>query len=305
MPEYGASDDFFSPLTSPAIEGKNPISSTASPVDNNDQAPKPSSAARRGRRKASLSTRTPAKSVKMSPVVKPLTRRRQASLNNNILPEQVDTQWDRPKSTRTLQPHVLGSNTQSSEGSVSPEALTEALMRPPPIPHSADRSPQHLAQVHASDSNGPVTPATLMRLPSKQGSHAKSHQSLVSDEGMEDIMLPDAAAPVMERPSLAELDTSRMQDDEESTPTLSAKSAKLSATSTPRSALGKTHSQDSFTKPAKVDNRPGRGGKKRQSTNSATISPALRPKISPNISPLVPASGTLLTISAVLLLIFF
>jgi hypothetical protein len=141
--------------------------------------------------------------------------------------------------------------------------------------------------------NNPVTPATLMKMPSNQSAakHLEHHHAgHAIDEPMEDIMLPDAAASGAQH-ILASIDTSKTGDDSESTPTMSAKSAKLSAASTPRSALGRTTSQEAFAKPGKLETRGGRASKKRQSTSSATISPALRPKISPSISPLAPATG--------------
>ncbi len=133
-----------------------------------------------------------------------------------------------------------------------------------------------------------------MRMPSKQSVSAKQleqHASAhVADGPLEDIMLPDAADSDGQ-PIISAGDISKTGDDSESTPTLSAKSAKLTASSTPRSALTRTGSSETFVKPGKLESRGSRAGKKRQSTSSATISPALRPKISPSISPLVPATG--------------
>ena len=295
MPEYGTADDFFSPLTSPALEAQNQhtsASSTASPADViAEKVTKSSSAPRRGGRKTSVSTKTQPRSVKQSPVARPMTRRRQASMNNTPS-DQIETLLNKPKVNRTLRPQVPGNNTRSSEDSVSPEALTEALMRPPPVPQPTDRSPRPLVQSQTTDAGDRVTPATLMRLLSKQGSPQNLQQPNLPGLDLEDIMLPDAAAPPTENSLLLNIDTSRIPEEDESTPTLSAKSAKLSASSTPRGALARNNLQDGFVKPEKVDSRGGRGGKKRQSTNSATISPALRPKISPIISPLAPAAST-------------
>ena len=295
MPEYGTADDFFSPLTSPALEAQNrhtSAASTASPAEViAEKFTKPSSAPRRGGRKTSISTKTQARSVKQSPVARPMTRRRQASMNNNPS-DQIEPLLNKPKANRTLRPHVPGNNARSSEDSVSPEALTEALMRPPPVPQSMDRSPRPLVQSQTTDSGDRVTPATLMRLPSKQGSPQTLQQPFLPDLELEDIMLPDAAAPTTEDSLLLNIHTGRIPEEDESTPTFSVKSAKLNASSTPRGALAKNNSQDAFVKPEKIDGRGGRGGKKRQGTNSATISPALRPKISPIISPLAPAPST-------------
>lgn len=175
---------------------------------------------------------------------------------------------------------------QASDDSVSPEPLSEAAMRPPPVPQP---------MMTSQNGNNPVTPATLMRMPSSQTVSAKQLERQgsvqVFEEPMEDIMLPDAAA-VGAPAILASLDRHKPGDEGEDTPTLSAKTIKLSAGSTPRSMLARTDSPETFAKPGKFDSRGGgRASKKRQTTTSATISPALRPKISPSISPLAPATG--------------
>jgi hypothetical protein len=150
-------------------------------------------------------------------------------------------------------------------------------------------------QTYRDHNNNAVTPATLMRMPSNQSlsskhiEHAGAAQP--SDEPMEDIMLPAAASNAPPVLNTATLDSSKAINSNQSTPTLPAKSAKLNAGGTPRDALGKTASQETFAKPAKLDSRGGRGTKKRESTSSAAISPALRPKISPSISPLAAATG--------------
>lgn len=293
MPEFGNADDFFSPLTSPAIEAQVARSSTgptASPIDMTDSAPKSTSAARRGRRKGSVSTRAQTRSVKQSPATKPVTRRKGASMSN-LQTEEADTAVQRKQNLQLPTPRNA---TRASEDSVSPEALSEALMGPPPIPQNADKSPMAPTS-QSSDPNNAVTPATLMMIPrngeSSPDSATLEQQLLRSNEPLEDITLPGPAAP-RTRPTGLQIDISRISEDDQSTPTLSTKSAKLSATSTPRSAFAKTTPQDFFSKPSKIDGRAGgRGNKKRQNTSSAAISPALRPKISPSITPLAPASG--------------
>ncbi|KAI1618310.1 hypothetical protein EDD36DRAFT_27700 [Exophiala viscosa] len=295
MSDYGLADEFFSPLTSPAIEAQAAFSgtgTTASPVDlNADQgAPNTSQpAAKRPRRKVNGQTRASARSVKQSPAMKPNHRSRHPSLSSLQL-DKIGNMLPQTAQGATLYPSAPNSAViQPSDDSVSPEPLSEAAMRPPPVPPNV-KSPQPGA--NSQNSNNPVTPATLMRMPSTQSVSAKQMEQLVSahnlDEPMDDIMLPDAAAGP---PILAQLDTTKNGDDTENTPTLSTKSAKLSANSTPRGVLIRTDSQETFAKPGKLDTRGGRASKKRQSTSSATISPALRPKISPSISPLAPATG--------------
>jgi len=277
MPDYVLADDFFSPLTSPAIEAQQHYTNTtASPVD---LVSEQSGGVRKSRRKLNPTSRVAsARSVRSSPVNKPMTRRRQPSLSAGNK-EQSAFDATRPKH---LLPSAVHSTAVSSEDSVSPEPLSELLMRPPPVPQS--RTPL-APRPQVPENNAPATPATLMRIPGKQAELISINGSAPEvPEVMEDIALPAAA----DLPSsiLAELNTQVSQGDDESTPTLSAKTPKLSAESTPRSA-GARGPQENTPKPS----RGGRTSKKRQSISQATISPALRPKISPSISPLVPSTG--------------
>lgn len=296
IPEYGIQQDFFSPLTSPAIEaqrGHESTGTTASPVDLNDAANTrmpPTSAAKRQRRKPSTATRTSGgtRSVRQSPAMKPQTRRRQQSLTK--LPEAVlDELAQESKTTGGLKPFsASGKVPTSSDSSVSPEPLSDNLMPPPAVPRPTSRSPNVFALKQNVESNEPATPATLMRMPSKRA-YAKGvpmNARLEGDDVMEDIMLPESAT----RPMLSPLHTVRSPGDDQDTPKLFAKSSKASASSTPRTSTMTPSilSPDSFKR---VESKANiRSGKKRQSTNSATISPALRPRISPSITPLMPAS---------------
>lgn len=293
MADYGLADDFFSPLTSPAIEAQVAFSSTgttASPVDLGADPATISQAATAGtkRRKGNGVTRTPARSVKQSPALKPQPRRRHPSLSSLRLDKPGTLP---PPGSPGASQHLSAPNSaviRPSDDSISPEALPEAAMGPPPVPQPGF-TPQNTA------SNNPVTPATLMSMPTNPSVSAKplvQHGSTQAADGpMEEIMLPDAAAPTGP-PVLSSIDTSKMGEDSDSTPTLSAKSAKLSAASTPRGGLARGMSQETFAKPGKGDVRgAGRASKKRQSTSSATVSPAIRPKISPSINPLAPAPG--------------
>jgi hypothetical protein len=106
-----------------------------------------------------------------------------------------------------------------------------------------------------------------------------------------DFMLPEAATST--RPTLG-IDTSKVNDVDQSAPPLSAKTPKLSANSTPRHTL---MSPDILSPSTSISQKLGdskaasRNAKKRQSTSSAQISPMLVPKISPSIKPLIPSSG--------------
>ncbi|KAJ9615409.1 hypothetical protein H2200_001484 [Cladophialophora chaetospira] len=300
MTDYGLADDFFSPLTSPAIEAQGAFSSTgttASPVDLNEQPASTKSVAagtKRPRGKGANATRASTRSVKQSPAMKPQPRRRHPSLTSLPM-DKIRGIVQQAEPGSTLQPPTSNSAVlQGSEDSVSPEPLSEAAMGPPPVPQPG-KSPHLNATRRKAQVNNPVTPATLMRMPSNQAMPTKIAQNIATDsadEPMEDIMLPDAAAPTVVQTGLPSLDTSLSSVSSENTPTLSAKSAKISAASTPRGTLARGTSSEAFAKPGTVENRGGgRASKKRQSTSSATISPALRPKISPSISPLAPAAG--------------
>lgn len=307
MSDYGLTDDFFSPLTSPAIEAQNAYTSTtASPIDLNidvANAKSSTSAPKRARRRLSNTARPGPRSVRQSPAVKPQIRRRVPSSNSLSLEKATATlgNLNTQGSDAPISSAPNSAIFQVSDDSVSPEALSETAMRPPPIPLSS-RSPQPLAMGMAQkDASGnPVTPATLMRMPANQNdasNQLEQHAPAgMTDDLMEDIMLPAAVSGV-KPPLLPTLETSSM-DDGESTPTMAAKTAKTSAGSTPRGLLGKMTFQEQFAKPNKIDGRGGRASKKRQSTSSAAISPALRPKISPSISPLVPATGKLCVLEA-------
>jgi len=293
MPEYIIQDDFFSPLTSPAIEAQGGFSSatTASPVDL-DQ-PSTTKPSKRARRKPSTGNalRTPARSVRQSPAMKPQTRRRQPSLT--LPADKIEALLAQSKQGTSLHPVSAQSNAPfTSNDSVSPEPLSEALMGPPPLPPAHSKSPS--AQVESRNSaNAPATPATLMRMPSKQASSADGLDGHILHDVMEEIVLPNPTQ-TQQKCTLPKIDTGKANEESDSTPTLSAKSAKFSATSTPRMAALKSQENllaDS-NRSIKPDPRGARSNKKRQSTSSAVLSPALRPKISPSISPLVPASGT-------------
>lgn len=283
LSDYVVAEDFFSPLTSPAIEAQQHYASTnatSSPIDLNLDQP---AVARKSRRTLKPTSRVASvRNLRGSPATKGMSRRRQNSLTN----AQRDHTVEAAAISQHLHPTGANLAPSSGEDSVSPEPLVDAPMRPPPVPQS--RTPAALRpQTH--DGDAPATPATLMQIPGKQGhASAREGQILDSPEVMEDISLGAAAAELPPR-VLPELNTGLSRESGESTPTLSVKTPKLSADSTPRSAGVRSHnnSQDHLPRPA----RGSRSSKKRQSISQATVSPALRPKISPSISPLVPATS--------------
>lgn len=304
LADYVGADDFFSPLTSPAIEAQAAFASTnatASPVDLNvdtSAAQTPVASGRRGRRKVQQpQQRNVVRSVRQSPAMKPQSKRRQISLNTLPL-DKIQTMLESSASSDRLQPQSARTATfASSEDSVSPEALSEALMRPPPVPSNA-RSPVSAINPHKDDSDMPATPAMLMRMPAKQPASTNRPTSTYMGDVMEDIVLPDAAAAMPQR-ILPDIGVKPPLEDDQNTPTILAKTPKLNASSTPRSSAMRSNnnSNDSVEKIKRPETRTGgRGSKKRQSISSAAMSPALRPKISPSISPLVPSTGKRCTV---------
>lgn len=292
MPDYVVGEEFFSPLTSPAIEAQQHMTATnatSSPVDLSlDNS---SAGSKRPRRKLNPTSRVASVRNLKAPVPSKInTRRRQNSLSNGSLDSPVSTI---PKHKHLL-PDIRHAVSAGSEDSVSPEPYIESAMRPPPLPHP--RTPNTL-RPESRTQNAPATPATLMQIPGNQMQHVSGDRSVVqSPETMEDISLGAAAADIPSR-ILPEINTSINREEDDSTPTLSAKTPKLSADSTPRSTGMKfsNNSQELLSKPS----RGGRSSKKRQSISQATVSPALRPKISPSISPMVPSTGKQSMIGAI------
>jgi hypothetical protein len=310
IPEYTVPGEYFSPLTSPLLQPHHqniypsaPSSDTGptgSPVDLHLDTSKATAgshpAVRKSGRKSSISNRTPARSARQSPLAKSQSRRKPNSTNaSSASIAKVASNYDLGVRTGPLRHKPLGSSDGSGPDSVSPEPLTDILMPPPSIPRSAGRSPNMQAQSKSpSNGNEPATPSTLlMRQDKSQTQFSPRPDRDVPMPAVEDsdFMLPEAATSAL--PALG-IDTSKANDDDQSTPTLSAKTPKLSANSTPRHTIMSPEIQSPRTAAAqnKGDSKPGsRGNKKRQSTSSAQISPMLVPKISPSIKPLMPSSG--------------
>lgn len=352
MPEFIIPGEYFSPLTSPALEAQNPAAHRSvygavrtadapemtSPVDMNidlgigTQSP---NLIRKPRRKASTtSTKNPARAVRQSPAMKPQTRRRQAS-STTIPPKEVaeiieEARRSKPnggtsQTNSQTNPGKLPlpySQDSSEAESVSPESLSEALMPPPatPRPGSAGRSPRLTGKLNGSKSapllamsSEPATPASLMKirkLASKalNRQHSSSNlreQALLAEnemeEIMEDIVLPEPAR--TSKPDLPPIITTGVNQDDQTTPTLSARkisyfgplSAPSTATSSvfPSPQLASSPSPGATMSSKRTEPKPlGRGSKKRNSTTFVHVSPVLRPKISPNIKPLLPEGGT-------------
>ena len=215
MPEHTIPGEYFSPLTSPALEAQNQqhaaqrsvygavrtsdTSATTSPIEMNadinpDAARENDQLPRKARRKTAPTTaKNTARMVRQSPAVKSQTRRKQSS--STVIPPKEVTSIiaEARRSNSAHSPPPNGSTSlpygqDSSEAeSVSPEPLSEALMPPPatPRPGSAGRSPYLKANQTGSQSapvsamkNSPATPASLMRIQKQNLSKAEADLQL-------------------------------------------------------------------------------------------------------------------------------
>lgn len=199
-PEYPVPGEYFSPLTSPALEAQrhatqhsvygavrnSDTSDTTSPVDANIDFSAPmgtssSIPARKSKRKPASASKSSGRTVKQSPSMKPQSRKR-PSTSSIIPPKEVpgiieDAQRSKkmgskvPASTGKL---ALPYNQDSSEaGSISPEPLSEILMPPPATPRSSSSSKSPYLNAKQSGSQSaplvamsgePATPASLMKI---------------------------------------------------------------------------------------------------------------------------------------------
>jgi hypothetical protein len=317
LPEYTIPGEYFTPLTSPALEpqGSNnngfPFQQTKQPPST--QAPSdpatsmgmtsaPSSPAvlRRQRRRPSTATRTGGRAAKASPSIQPKNWRKQAMTTQLVADDLANNGLGQDALLGTGGGSSLRySGHESSQDSVSPEPISEPLMPPPAIP-SARRSPAFRPQVMKSDTSAPATPATLMRInnrPQEPTGQFSGFASLVpndaQDELMEDVVLPEAAATDI-RPRPRRIDTainSKEQHSAHSTPVdpKSATERPASGSLTPAPHSGAMPSP-SGPIPKKSDPKAA-NGRKRHSVSSSHASPALRPRISPSIQPLVRGEG--------------
>ncbi|MCJ1389284.1 hypothetical protein MMC18_002140 [Xylographa bjoerkii] len=265
--EYTIPGEYFSPLTSPALEAQNrPVqrsvygpmrsdtSDTASPVEMDiDQSISSlatnSAALRKSKRKStSGSTKPPGRSVRQSPAMKPQSRRKQAS--STVIPPQevaeIIEDARRTKQNGTVQssngklPLPCGQDSSEAE-SVSPEPLSEILMPPPatPRPGSVGRSPYLKARGSQSAptrpiSDLPATPASLMRIQKNTTNGAQEIQEMKQSNSLAEAEMEQIMEGIIlpesagVKPVLPILDTICLGDDQ-ATPTLAAKKTPASA----------------------------------------------------------------------------
>ncbi|MCJ1359589.1 MAG: hypothetical protein MMC33_009591 [Icmadophila ericetorum] len=212
MPEFTIPGEYFSPLTSPALEAQNQMhaaqrsvygvvrgsdtSDTTSPIDMTTLAHSPLNSAtnlRKSKRKTSSVPKPAARAVRQSPAMKPQSRKSKSS-STVIPPKEIAEIMEEARvSTPTMNTHPpsgkLGlpyTQDSSEAGSISPEPLSEALMPPPatPRPGSAGRSPYlkpkvgHSLLSQSVDTNSPATPASLMRIQKQAQSDADKRKLL-------------------------------------------------------------------------------------------------------------------------------
>ncbi|MCJ1478504.1 hypothetical protein MMC13_007184 [Lambiella insularis] len=272
--DYAIPGEYFSPLSSPALEGQNrPVqrsvygavqrsdaSATVSPIEMLvDQGSNTFGAngavLRKSKRKSiSTSTRPLARSVRQSPAMKPQTRRKQPS--STVIPprEVAEVIADARRSKQTRPPQSSNGKLaqpygqDSSEAdSVSPEPLSEILMPPPatPRPASVGRSPRLQARGSQSAPMRPLpeipaTPASLMNIRKDATNGARDLQDLKQSNSraeaeMEQIM-EGIIIPEASMVSKRSLPALDTTNlgDDQETPTLVAKKSMTSA-STPAS----------------------------------------------------------------------
>lgn len=236
-PDYAASSERFSPLTSPALHTQNHIataplygpargsdtSDTTSPIDpiveyvGPTSVPATPASLRKSRRRVSTgSSKPPARTVKQSPAMKPQSKKKAASSTvippkevAGILEEAGQKKKGTGKAKSATEAKRPAPYQQDSSGpdSVSPEPLSDILMPPPATPRSSSsgKSPHMSAKKASSkagvehDQNGEaVTPASLMHI------HKRPRSTDVNKL---------RSAHLKEQASLAEADMKQIMED--------------------------------------------------------------------------------------------
>ncbi|KAJ5176470.1 uncharacterized protein N7482_002347 [Penicillium canariense] len=297
LPEYTIPGEYFTPLTSPALEAQNahtsnsayqfharqvsdvgfiPTSAEVNPLPGSSAPPPPASSAKIA---GELASHTGADDAVAAH------------------PGQAHG----PQYGRVLQPDEPGVEQAAKQRRLGlPEPLPDSLMPPPAVPLPR-RSPAITPQQQSPGTA--ATPATLMRIQRSQHAQELSDHLMgqaqleFSDDVMEDISLPEAAAPSLQpRSRISRIDTSMRST---ASPVIVAhETASLeprltpAAERTPGSAAlsPRTIAMPSPSGPIPKRSDPSRSSissRKRPSISSTHASPQLRPKISPSIQPLM------------------
>lgn len=318
LPEYTIPGEYFTPLTSPALEAQNADSSgyqfharqvsdvgfVPTTAESNPMAIAPGSPStlrkpNTRRRGSTVSTRmSTARKVKQSPNILAQRKRSTLATNSeefyNSLTQELNSNATKlpNQDIRSLQ---ASSNEASGQDSVSPEPLSEPLMPPPALP------PPRISPAitpHSASPGGAATPALLMRIQRSQHAQDPSGQFRgqaqlaepdFPDEIMEDICLPEAAAPQQQRPKPSRIETAIR------TPSISSGGTPLLAPSPAaydhNIALAPSPRTGAMASPSgpvpRRSESKAASNRKRGSLSSTHASPQLRPKISPSIQPLM------------------
>lgn len=323
LPEYTVPGEYFTPLTSPALEAQNQNANSngcpphlrqipnvgymQSPVDN----PPPASSApsspgitRKHRRQPSATNKLSTRAKKQSPSVRPQSRKKSLlNVNSDELLSSLRQNKNGSQSRINANSGLrYDSNDSTGQDSVSPEALSEPLMPPPALPPPKP-SPSTVPQTPQSRANEAATPSTLMRIRRSQcetQSQFPGQGDLVTgdsrDDLMEDITLPEAMAPTtpLYRPNAGRIEGASFTETTGSTtpasvtPSLEPKSAAVEHTPSSIAPSPRTLAMPSPSGPTGKRLEPSKtssSSRKRQSLSSTQPSPQLRPKISPNIQP--------------------
>lgn len=242
--------------------------------------------------------------VKQSPIQKPHKRKSVALSQMDADAVVQDAQrpsQTTPRSAGLQMPPPLES---SENESVSPEALNDIPMGPPPRPGSVHQSPAIVARNQGV--TGPAaTPKSLLSMKSVHDASGPGSSGISGQMGqasLEDLELPEAADGQESQPS--GLSTIQSTNSQEQTPRLAAsrKTPKLGPMSTPSGRAMSVSGSPAISPmtastPAgllkdRKDSKGARGTSKKRgsicTTSSALASPALRPKVSPSIKPLLP-----------------
>ncbi|KXG50329.1 uncharacterized protein PGRI_062960 [Penicillium griseofulvum] len=328
LPEYTIPGEYFTPLTSPALEAQNaesssyqyharqvsdmgfvPTTAEVNPLPGTSAPPSPSIIRKpntRHRQSTTTARLNNTRKVKQSPIIRAQRKRSTLATNSeefySSLSQELNTTKPQNQDIHSLR---LSSNEGSGQDSVSPEPLSEPLMPPPALPPPR-MSPAITPHGQASSPGTAATPALLMRIQRNQHMQDPSGQFRgqaqlaepeFPDDIMEDISLPEAAAPSQLRPKPNRIDTAIRTPSisTNGTPFLDPSSASYdkprsaSIAPSPRTAAMPS---PSGPVPRKSDSRTA-SNRKRPSMSSTQASPQLRPKISPSIQPLMKGSESM------------
>ncbi|KAG0158001.1 hypothetical protein PDIDSM_5514 [Penicillium digitatum] len=326
LPEYTIPGEYFTPLTSPALEAQNaesssyqyharqvsdmgfvPTTAEVNSLPGTSNPPSPSIIRKTNTRHRPSTTATRlnnTRKVKQSPIIRAQRKRSTLAANSeefyNSLTQEVNSTRPQNQDIRSLQ---ISSNEGSGQDSVSPEPLSEPMMPPPALPPPR-MSPAIAPHVKSASPGTAATPALLMRIQRNQHSQDPAGQfrgqaqladppAELPDDIMEDISLPEAAAPSQLRPKPNRIDTSARTRSISAIgtsfldplPATYDKPHGASLAPSPHTTAMPSHSGPVPRKDSRTTSY-----RKRPSLSSTQASPQLRPKISPSIQPLMKGS---------------